>query len=101
MTINEKTNKFKYIKIKPDSVLFEKKNTKNRKDHYEQSQNKFKTWGEKPHNSFHIWLNFLMQYEVLEEKRHPHRKMWNRIWTKRSQINTWALRHIEDTQPHS
>lgn len=31
MTINEKTNKFKYIKIKPDSVLFEKKKHKKQK----------------------------------------------------------------------
>lgn len=41
MEKNDKS-KFKYIKIKLDSVLFKKKT--NTKDHYEQCQNKFKTW---------------------------------------------------------
>lgn len=32
MTINENTNKFNYIKIKPDSVLFKKKTQKTEKN---------------------------------------------------------------------
>lgn len=52
MTINEKTNKFKYIKIKPDSVLFEKKTQKTEKTTMNKVKTNLKLGGKNPITHF-------------------------------------------------